>query len=265
MSFQLPITCREKDLLTSFNLIWLNLIKASESVLTQIINNNYSTRVEYHPCHKYGKKHFIKDTHKYLLFLPSFLATIINTFLFTCGYHDESECAAKVQPIVLSQQTIPNIIESKDLMHQSDSMNLDDTQGDTTSHTTILQTPPATSLSKSQKKITKKKLKKAQQVQQQTLEKEDNPFITSSSQSPENVLFGTIGSTSQSSFTILHKLKDKSDNSPPAKNNNSQEKKWKSEYVADKTNHSLIITGYSSLGEEQTQLLNLIVYNIPTK
>ncbi|GES81797.1 hypothetical protein RCL_jg1702.t1 [Rhizophagus clarus] len=49
------------------------------------------------------------------------------------SYHDWDTCAAnlKAQPPVQQQQPIPDIAISQPIQQQSDSMNLDDSQGDT--------------------------------------------------------------------------------------------------------------------------------------
>ncbi|GBB93715.1 hypothetical protein RclHR1_02220010 [Rhizophagus clarus] len=98
------------------------------------------------------------------------IATCIGRFVKNNSYHDWDTCAAnlKAQPPVQQQQPIPDIAISQPIQQQSDSMNLDDSQGDTsnkvpsTPHHSNPITPPATPLSRAQKKSAKKKLKKLQ-------------------------------------------------------------------------------------------------------
>ncbi|GET01690.1 hypothetical protein RCL_jg11228.t1 [Rhizophagus clarus] len=122
--------------------------------------------------------------------LPAFIATCIFYFVREACYHDWEICTANLetQPPVQQQQPIPEITISQPTQHQSDSMNLDDSQGDTSGvapsspHRSNPITPPTTPLSRAQKKSAKKKLKKLQKQQQQ---QEENPFIVPSRPSPE--------------------------------------------------------------------------------
>ncbi|GBC07736.1 hypothetical protein RclHR1_07670001 [Rhizophagus clarus] len=128
--------------------------------------------------------------------LPSFIATCIGRFVKDCSYHDWDTCTTilETQPPVQQQQPIPDIAISQPIQHQSDSMNLDDLQGDTSGKVPSTPyrpnpiTPPATPLSRAQKKSAKKKLKKLQQQQQQ---QDENPFIAPSRPSPEQTPSGS--------------------------------------------------------------------------
>ncbi|GBB90944.1 hypothetical protein RclHR1_01800029 [Rhizophagus clarus] len=130
--------------------------------------------------------------------LPSFIVTCIDRFVKECSYHDWDTCTANLetQPPVQQQQPISDIAISQPIQHQSDSMNLDDSQGDTNK---------------------------------------------TSSKSSDN-----IKPSEQSTIT--------------------SDKKRKQEHLADNFNNSnLILTGYCPQQEEQAQLLDLIVYDIPAK
>ncbi|GES80229.1 hypothetical protein RCL_jg7325.t1 [Rhizophagus clarus] len=93
------------------------------------------------------------------------------------------------KPPVQPQHITPNIAISQPIQHQSDSMNLDDTTGNTinlvpsTPRRLTPITPPVTPLSRAQKKSARKKLKKLQQQQQTP---DNNLFIVPSNQSPEH-------------------------------------------------------------------------------
>ncbi|GET04769.1 hypothetical protein RCL_jg8164.t1 [Rhizophagus clarus] len=65
--------------------------------------------------------------------LPSFIATCIGRFVKESSYHDWEICTANLenQPSVQQQQPIPDIAIPQPIQHQSDSMNLDDSQGNT--------------------------------------------------------------------------------------------------------------------------------------
>ncbi|GBC00492.1 hypothetical protein RclHR1_03880002 [Rhizophagus clarus] len=168
-------------------------------------------------------------------------------------------------PRILKPKTI-----SQPIQHQSDSMNLDDSEGDTnvkvpsTPHHPNPITPPATPLSRTQKKSAKKKLKKLQKQQQQ---QEENPFISPSRPSPEQTPSGSKVVT----FNIVPLQQatssKSSDNIKPSEQSTiTSEKKRKQEHLADNFNNSnLILTGYCPQQEEQAKLLDLIVYDIPAK
>ncbi|GBB83389.1 hypothetical protein RclHR1_10110001, partial [Rhizophagus clarus] len=149
-------------------------------------------------------------------------------------------------------------------------MNLDDSQGDTsgkvpsTPHRSNPITPPATPLSRTQKKSAKKKLKKLQQQQQQ---QDKNPFIVPSRPSPEQTPSGSKVVTFNNVLPQQGTPSTSSDNSKPSEQSTiTQDKKRKQEHLADNFNNSnLILTGYCLQQEEQAQLLDLIVYDIPTK
>ncbi|GBC07887.1 hypothetical protein RclHR1_07760002 [Rhizophagus clarus] len=123
--------------------------------------------------------------------LAFFITTLLGRFVKDCKYHSWEICTANLetQPPVQQQLTTPDIEISQPIKYQSDSMNLDDTIGDTVDP--VLSTPnrpnpiipPATPLSRSQKKSVRKKLKKLQKQQQQP---DNNPFIVPSNQSPEH-------------------------------------------------------------------------------
>ncbi|GBC09039.1 hypothetical protein RclHR1_08570006 [Rhizophagus clarus] len=149
-------------------------------------------------------------------------------------------------------------------------MNLDDSQGDTsgkvpsTPHRPNPITPPATPLSRAQKKSVKKKLKKLQRQQQQ---QDENPFIVPSRPSPEQTPSGSKVVTFNNVPPHQGISSTSSDNSKPSEQSTiTQDKKRKQEHLADNFNNSnLILTGYCSQQEEQAQLLDLIVYDIPAK
>ncbi|GBC00127.1 hypothetical protein RclHR1_03750026 [Rhizophagus clarus] len=69
------------------------------------------------------------------LLLAFFIATLLGRFVKDCKYHDWEICAANLetQPPVQQQSTTPDIANFQQIQHQSDSMNLDDTIGDTVS------------------------------------------------------------------------------------------------------------------------------------
>ncbi|GBB98561.1 hypothetical protein RclHR1_32600001 [Rhizophagus clarus] len=188
------------------------------------------------------------------------------------GYHDWEICTANLetQPPVQQQQSSSDIAISQPIQHQSDSMNLNDSQGNTnikvpsTPHHPNPITPPATPLSRAQKKSAKKKLKKLQKQQQQ---QEENPFIVPSRPSPEQtpsgskvVTFNNVPPHQVTSSKISDNIK------PSEQSTINPEKKRKQEHLAENFNNSnLILTGYCPQQEEQAQLLDLIVYDIPAK
>ncbi|GBB88995.1 hypothetical protein RclHR1_15620001 [Rhizophagus clarus] len=162
------------------------------------------------------------------------------------------------------------IATSQPEQHQSDSMNLDDSSGDTSSkvpstpHRPNPITSPATPLSRAQKKSAKKKLKKLQKQQQQ---QDENPFIVPSRPSPEQTPSGskvvTFNNVPPQQATSL---KSSDNNKPSEQSTITQDKKRKQEHLADNFNNAnFILTGYSLQQEEQAQLLDLIVYDIPAK
>ncbi|GBB99895.1 hypothetical protein RclHR1_36700001 [Rhizophagus clarus] len=168
-------------------------------------------------------------------------------------------------PRLLQPKTIPQPIQ-----HQSDSMNLDDSQKDTSGSVPSTPyhpnpiIPPATPLSRAQKKSAKKKLKKLQKQQQQ---QDENPFIVPSRPSPELTPSGSKVVTFNNVPPQQTTSSKSSDNiKPSAQSTISSKKKRKQEHLADNFNNSnLILTSYCSQQEEQAQLLDLIVYNIPAK
>ncbi|GBB90079.1 hypothetical protein RclHR1_16980001, partial [Rhizophagus clarus] len=204
--------------------------------------------------------------------LASFIATCIGRFVKMSGYHDWEICTANLetQPPVQQQQSSSDIAISQPIQHQSDSMNLNDSQGNTnikvpsTPHHPNPITPPATPLSRAQKKSAKKKLKKLQKQQQQ---QEENPFIVPSRPSPEQtpsgskvVTFNNVPPHQVTSSKISDNIK------PSEQSTINPEKKRKQEHLAENFNNSnLILTGYCPQQEEQAQLLDLIVYDIPAK
>ncbi|GES77155.1 hypothetical protein RCL_jg26036.t1 [Rhizophagus clarus] len=78
--------------------------------------------------------------------LASFIATILGRFVKDCKYHDWKYCTAnlEIQPPVQPQQTTPDIKISQPIQHQLDSMNLDDTTGNTTDLEEVEETPTTT-------------------------------------------------------------------------------------------------------------------------
>ncbi|GBB85671.1 hypothetical protein RclHR1_12150006 [Rhizophagus clarus] len=153
--------------------------------------------------------------------LPSFIATCIGRFVKAAKYHDWEICTANLetQPSVQQQQPIPDIAISQPIQHQSDSINLDDSQGDTnikvpsTPHRPNPITPPATPLSRAQQKSAKKKLKKIQKQQQQ---QDENPFIVPSRPSPEQTPSGSKVVTFNNVSPQQATSSKSSDNSKPS-------------------------------------------------
>ncbi|GBB83932.1 hypothetical protein RclHR1_10590014 [Rhizophagus clarus] len=148
------------------------------------------------------------------------------------------------------QQPISDIAISQPIQHQSDSMNLDDSQRDTSSkvpstpHRPNPIIPPATPLSR-----------------------DDNPFIVPSRPSLEQTPSGSKVVTFNNVPPQQETPLKSSDNSKPSEQSTiSQNKKRKLENLADNFNNSnLILTSYCLQQEEQAQLLDLIVYDIPVK
>ncbi|GET00087.1 hypothetical protein GLOIN_2v1789243 [Rhizophagus clarus] len=120
------------------------------------------------------------------------------------------------------QQPISDIAISQPIQHQSDSMNLDDSQRDTSI-----------------------------------------PSRPSLEQTPSGSKVVTFNNVPPQQETPLKS----SDNSKPSEQSTiSQNKKRKLENLADNFNNSnLILTSYCLQQEEQAQLLDLIVYDIPVK
>ncbi|GBC04076.1 hypothetical protein RclHR1_00550021 [Rhizophagus clarus] len=174
------------------------------------------------------------------------------------------------KPPVQPQHITPNIAISQPIQHQSDSMNLDDTTGNTinlvpsTPRRLTPITPPVTPLSRAQKKSARKKLKKLQQQQQTP---DNNLFIVPSNQSPEHTPSSSkVVTFSNVPLRPMTPSKSSDSKKPLEQPQNTQDKKRKQEHLADNFNNSnLILTGYCPQQEEQAQLLDLIVYDIPAK
>ncbi|GBB95635.1 hypothetical protein RclHR1_25810001 [Rhizophagus clarus] len=124
--------------------------------------------------------------------------------------------------------------------------------------------PNHTPLSRAQKKSTKKKLKKLQRQQQQ---QDENPFIVPRRPSPEQTSSGSKVVTFNNVPPQQETSSKSSDNIKPSEQSTIiPDKKRKQEHLADNFNNSnLILTGYCPQQEEQAQLLDLIVYDIPAK
>ncbi|GBB98488.1 hypothetical protein RclHR1_03240013 [Rhizophagus clarus] len=133
-----------------------------------------------------------------------------------------------------------------------------------TSRRPIPITPPVIPLSRSS---ARKKLKKLQQQQQQQLN--TNPFITPSGPSPANTPSGSRVVTFSNSELSPPKisLKSSKDTIKPSEDSyNDKGKKKKQDHLTDNFgNSNLVLTSYCLQQEEQTQLLDVIVYDIPAK
>ncbi|GBB86726.1 hypothetical protein RclHR1_13110001 [Rhizophagus clarus] len=220
---------------------------------------DFTTQETIHSEPKWFFKHRKEDISRHINFLVRDLMLDNKGFFNQVEMDDELLKAfllenANIMQKVEAPKSIPHPIQ-----HQSDSMNLDDSQGDTsgivpsTPHRPNPITPPATPLSRVQKKLAKKKLKKLQRQQQQ---QDENPFIVPSRPSHEQTPSGskvvTINNVPPQQATSS---KSNDNNKPSEQSTITSEKKRKQEHLADNYNNSnLILTGYCPQQEEQAQL-----------
>ncbi|GBC00095.1 hypothetical protein RclHR1_37440001 [Rhizophagus clarus] len=169
-------------------------------------------------------------------------------------------------------------------MHQSDmSINVDmlDTNSIGSFDDEILATPPrnitpvpVTPLTKSQKRSAKKKARKEKQkLQLQTPSQPDEQavptFSTESSEytlsKPSSSRTVTFNQSTLSSPSILCKQQLKRDSKPQSTPIDNGKKLKQKETDNTLRNGNIIITGYVPQDQEQAQMLDLVVYDIPAK
>ncbi|GBB96399.1 hypothetical protein RclHR1_27430002 [Rhizophagus clarus] len=221
-------------------------------------------------------------------FIAQFLATFLNIFLLDDEYWEiflmNSEFCQALE--IASKQT-PDMKNLGDLMHQLDtSMNVDVV--DTNSigslddaDDVLVSTPPrnvipipVTPLTKSQKRSAKKKARKEKQkLQLKTPSGLDEHVVpTFSTESPEYTPSKPSGSRTvtfnQSFFsppTTPYKQQLKRDSKPQSTPIDNGKKLKQKETDNNSKNGNVIITGYIPQDQEQAQLLDLVVYDIPAK
>ncbi|GBB84259.1 hypothetical protein RclHR1_10890006 [Rhizophagus clarus] len=222
-------------------------------------------------------------------FLAQLLATFLNLFLLDDEYREillmDSEFRRALE--IASKQT-PDMENLGDPMHQSDtSMNFD--VPDTNSvgslddvDDELLATPPrnitpipVTPLTKSQKRSAKKKARKEKKkaLQLQSPSGLDEQLVpTFSAESPEYTPSKPSGSrTVTFNQNILsppstpYKQQLKRDSIPHSTPIDNGKKLKQKETDKSLKNGNVIITGYIPQDQEQAQLLDLVVYDIPAK
>ncbi|GBC05038.1 hypothetical protein RclHR1_00600001 [Rhizophagus clarus] len=221
--------------------------------------------------------------------IAQFLATLFNIFLLDDEYREiflmDSEFRRALE--IASKQT-PDIENLGDPMHQSDtSMNFD--APDTNSvgslddvDDELLATPlrnitpnPVTPLTKSQKRSAKKKARKEKKkvLQLQTPSGLDEKVVpTFSAKSPEftpskpsGLRTVTFNQSILSPPSTPYKQQLKRDSKPQSTPIDNGKKVKQKETDNNLKNGNVIITGYIPQDQEQAQLLDLVVYDIPAK
>ncbi|GBB84359.1 hypothetical protein RclHR1_10980011 [Rhizophagus clarus] len=220
--------------------------------------------------------------------IAQFLATFLNLFLLDDENQEIFLMDSKIhQGLELASKQFPDMENLGDPMHQSDmSMNFD--VFDTNSigslddvDDELLATPPRnitpnpiTSLTKSQKRSAKKKARKEKQkLQLQTPSRLDEHVMpTFSKESPEYTPSKPSGSrmvtfnqSLLSPSSTPYKQQLKRDSKPQSTLIDNGKKLKQKETDNMLKNGNVIITEYIPQDQEQAQLLDLVVYNIPAK
>ncbi|GBB87597.1 hypothetical protein RclHR1_14070004 [Rhizophagus clarus] len=222
-------------------------------------------------------------------FLVQFLATFLNLFLLDDEYRKiflmDSEFRRTLE--IASKQT-PDMENLRDPMHQSDTLmnfdvpdtnsvgSLDDVDDE------LLATPPrnitpipVTPLTKSQKQNAKKKAhkekKKALQLQSPSgLDEQTVPTFSAESpeytpSKPSGLRTVTFNQNILSPPSTPYKQQLKRDSIPHSTPIDNGKKLKQKETNNSLKNGNVIITGYIPQDQEQAQLLDLVVYDIPAK